>query len=127
MCRRREIRSEVIVVNHKIHVSGLSSVQIVAGAHFHLDSLQIKHPTVHYSSNLEVFLELMKIRGQVAWNVAVPVPFAIGNCLPKQLLPAGRPCGKGQPKALQLESPGDNATDAVCCKMILWLFYLKGK
>lgn len=28
----------------------------------------------------------MKIRGQVAWNAAVAVPFAIGSCVPKQLL-----------------------------------------
>lgn len=95
----------MIVVNHKISVSILSSVQIVTGAHFHLDSLQINHPTVHYSSNLEILLKLMKTSGQVAWNAAVPVPFAIGNCLPKQLLPARRHCGKGQPKALQLKSP----------------------
>lgn len=43
-------------------------------------TLQIKHSMIWYNFSLEVFFELMKIRGQAAWNVAVPVPFATESC-----------------------------------------------
>lgn len=43
-------------------------------------TLQKKHSMICYNFNLEVFFELMKGRGQAAWNVAVAVPFATETC-----------------------------------------------